>query len=402
MQYVHMQMSSQMKASDIGEIYIYGVIYPYKYDVTVTAKEIVSALDKVADAKTLHVHINSPGGVITEAVDMMGKLEEHKAKNKEIFISMCDSAATLIALISGAVVSMYEGGEYMIHRPTSGYIGNADEMQNEVDALRKKEKEFCAMYARRCKKPESDVWAKMKKETWFTAQEALDYGLVDRIIKPNDDKKAAMYSKGQMMMLGYRNVPDWVMNRLGEVGEDTSSGADAPPSPQGEGFLPEMEGAGEGTQGEGSNGENAALAVLSNKTNEEEPNMATMSAEELRKQNPEAVAEIENAARMDGEKKERARMQALDEVALPGFEQMVKDAKYGEKTMTAEEVSMQIVRQQMAKGPAFIAARKAETQKMAEVPGDPPPEKPADAAEMDKMAEMCAGLAPDRSTVRKD
>lgn len=125
-----------------------------------------------------------------------------------------------------------------------------------------------------------------------------------------------------------------------------------------------------------------------------------MTMEEMRSQHGDLVMQIENEAKKAGAAEERARMQALDEVAAPGYEKMIKEAKYGEKIMTAPEVAMQIVRAQMGQGKAYLDTRTAETAKMQEVPAASDPGKPGDKAEMEKYAAMMADMAPDRSTVR--
>jgi ATP-dependent protease ClpP protease subunit len=406
-QHVRMLISSMMKSEDVGEIFINGIIYPYKSDSTVSSKETREALSKVKNAKKLNIHVNSPGGIVTEAVDMMDQIREHTAKEKNVHVVMADSAATLILLVA-THVSMIEGGEIMIHRPSGGMWGNADDMLREHEVLTKKEKEICSMYAAFCKQPESDVWEKMNKETWFTAQQAKDYGFVHEVIKVVDDNKQSMITRGQMVMLGYMNVPEWVMNRLPDKEEGTPpSAACGQHRTEGEAWSigagdnaehrPSEAQVGAKAPEGGIDAESAAQAAFSNITNKE---VTIMTLEELRQQHPDIVQQIENAAKQSGVNEERARMQALDKVALPGYEQMVKDAKYGDKPLTAADVSMQIVEAQMAKGPNFIATRQQETATMKEVPAAEVPGKPSDTAEMDKMSTMCAGFAQDKSTVK--
>ncbi len=366
--FVHLQVSAQMKAEDAGEVAIYGVIYPYKYDSTVTGKEMRETLQKVAKAKRLNIHMNSPGGIITEAVDIMGQIKDHPASEKNMFISMCCSAATLIAL-AATHTSMYEGGDYMIHRPTSEFIGNADDFSREAQALSDKEKEICKMYADAWKQPESDVWEKMKAETWFTAQQAKDYGCVDEVIKMSKADSASMLTKGQMMMLGYKQVPGELMNR-----------------------LPEKEP--EGTH------ESAAAAAISDKVQKEDPKMP-MTMEELKKQQPELVAEIEKAATDSAAELERKRMQAIDEVTMPGYESMAAEAKY-EKPVDAAAFSMNQAKAMKAKGIAYMEARTKETGALTEIPPSAPSDataKELQAKQEADMAKMCAGFAADKSTV---
>lgn len=381
--YVHLQMSAQMKTEDVGEVAIYGIIYPYKYNETITSKEMRETLAKVANAKKLNIHINSPGGIVSEAVDIMGQIKEHPAKEKNVFISLCCSAATLIPL-AATHTAMYEGGDFMIHRPMSGLFGNADDLANEAQALAAKEKEFCRMYAAKCKQPEEDVWEKMQKETWFTAKEAKDYGFVDEVIKITEDDGKSMLTKGQMLMLGYKQVPETLLQRLPEKeqGPEKASGHG------GEMLASPVAG--------GNANETAAAAALSDIQQKGEN--TTMTTEELRKQHPELVAEIEQAAMAA----ERKRIQDIDEVALPGYEEMAADAKF-KNPVDAATFSMQQTKAMKAKGPAFMQQRMAETQTMANIKPDTPPAGSSaqlEAAKEDEAAKMCAAFARDRSTVK--
>ena len=102
-----------------------------------------------------------------------------------------------------------------------------------------------------------------------------------------------------------------------------------------------------------------------------------MTLEELRAQQPDLVAQIEAAAaenaRAAAIRDERARLQAIEEIEnTVGDANMIRDAKYGEHPMTAEQLALAALRRQAALGASVVAALEADTNeaKVAEVGTD--------------------------------
>ena len=88
-----------------------------------------------------------------------------------------------------------------------------------------------------------------------------------------------------------------------------------------------------------------------------------MTEQELREQNPEAVAAIESkaaaAARTEAVNAERARLQAIESIeAQIGDKQLIADAKYGEGACTAEQLALKAMQAQAKQGEAFLAGLK--------------------------------------------
>lgn len=73
-----------------------------------------------------------------------------------------------------------------------------------------------------------------------------------------------------------------------------------------------------------------------------------MDLDSLKADYPDLVEAIRNEARAEGAKAERDRMKDIEDCALPGYEQLVAEAKYGEKTMTGAELAVAIVKAEKA------------------------------------------------------
>ena len=89
--------------------------------------------------------------------------------------------------------------------------------------------------------------------------------------------------------------------------------------------------------------------------------MEFQTVEELRNAAPELVAQIENAARADAVRDERARLQGIEEIAASvGNAELVAAAKFGEKPMNAAELALAAMKQQAAIGAQVMAGMAAD------------------------------------------
>ena len=165
------------KNGDSASLYIYDVI---SADWGVSALSVIEAINQAGDVQMLNVHINSPGGDVFEGRAIMAALAAFRGKTVAHIDSLCASAATSIALACNEI-RMAEGAFFMIHNASGFAWGDKTELRNTADVLEKIEGAIVNDYTSRTGKPEQEIRDKMQAETWFTAQEALDYGFVDSI-----------------------------------------------------------------------------------------------------------------------------------------------------------------------------------------------------------------------------
>ena len=165
----------QNKAGETPKLYIYDEIGYFGQ----TAKSMVDELREL-DAAELDVHVNSPGGDIFDGLAIYQALRDHKAAVTIRVDGIAASIASVIAMAGDKVV-MAPKASLMIHDGWSMAVGNAEEMRKTADLLDKQSQVIASVYADRSGQP-ADFWrAAMREETWYTAQEALDAGLVDEI-----------------------------------------------------------------------------------------------------------------------------------------------------------------------------------------------------------------------------
>src|SRR5690554_5973223 len=168
------QMSGETEAT----IWLYDVIGDEMWG-GVSAKTFVKDLAAVT-APTIHLRINSPGGDVFDARAMVTALRQHPARVIAHIDGLAASAASYIALAADEV-SMSDGAFLMIHNAWGVVIGNRHDLLEMALTLEKIDKSIIQDYEHRTGQPTRVLQDWMDKETWFTAQEALDAGFTDRI-----------------------------------------------------------------------------------------------------------------------------------------------------------------------------------------------------------------------------
>jgi ATP-dependent protease ClpP protease subunit len=169
---------------DTASIYIYDVI---SADWGVSALSVIDAINQAGDAKTLNIHINSPGGDVFEGRAIMAALSAFRGKTVAMIDSLCASAATSIALACNEI-EMSEGAFFMIHNASGMAWGDKTALRETANVLEKIEGAIVNDYTTRTGKDEKEIRDLMDAETWFTANEALEYGFIDRIAEKSTTK----------------------------------------------------------------------------------------------------------------------------------------------------------------------------------------------------------------------
>lgn len=188
----------EMRASDkgVGEILIYDEIGPSFWgEATVTAKDFDRSLKALGDIKEIFLRVNSPGGVVYDAVAIFNTLKNHGARIKARVDGIAASAASLIVMAADEIV-MPENAFLLIHEPRTVAWGTASSLLSAAADLETMTKTFASTYASRAKMSEADVVALMAEDRLMSAEEAVSLGLADKTDKPV--KMAANFSLAKL------------------------------------------------------------------------------------------------------------------------------------------------------------------------------------------------------------
>lgn len=153
-----------------------------------------------AAGKSPTVRVNSPGGSVFEGIAIANAITAH-GKVHVVIDGLAASIASLIA-IAGRRVEMSANALLMIHQPWLAQAsGTADALRRDATALDKAADAMLGAYVARTGRPADEIRSAMAAETWFTAPEALAFGLVDAVID-------ALPLAASIDLSGFHNIPE--------------------------------------------------------------------------------------------------------------------------------------------------------------------------------------------------
>lgn len=163
-------------------LYVYDVIGGWDMD----ASEFVKAVHAL-EADAVDLHINSPGGFVYDAVAMFEALDQHDAEVRVHIDGLAASAASFLAM-SGASIDIARGGRMMIHDAQMLAFGSPADIREAADLGDAVSDDIAGYYAARAGGKPADWRAKMTATTWYSAAEAVEAKLADRVAAKKDDK----------------------------------------------------------------------------------------------------------------------------------------------------------------------------------------------------------------------
>jgi ATP-dependent protease ClpP protease subunit len=169
-----------MVKADTPRLYVFGTIGGYDND----AVDFVQAVHSI-DAKTIDLHINSPGGFVHDAVAMYEAVAAHPAKVAVHIDGLAASAASFLAQ-AGDSIDVAKGGRMMIHDAQGIGIGSPADMREYADLLDAVSNDIAQIYAGRAGGKPAAWRTAMSATTWYSAQQAVDANLADRVAGSND------------------------------------------------------------------------------------------------------------------------------------------------------------------------------------------------------------------------
>jgi ATP-dependent protease ClpP protease subunit len=182
----------------------------------ITAQDFVAELGRV-NAVNIDLHISSPGGEIFDGIAIYNCLRGHAAKVTTYVDSLAASIASVIAMAGDEIV-MAPHSQLMIHDGSGLSIGNAADMREMAELLDRQSDNIAAVYADRAGGTAEEWRGRMRAETWFTAEEAVDAGLADRVATPvrQGDQDHALAATWDLSIFRYPSraeAPDHLIDR---------------------------------------------------------------------------------------------------------------------------------------------------------------------------------------------
>ena len=292
-------------------------------------EDFLNELRAIPAENSLNISINSFGGSVFTALSIYSLLCSHKGAITFRVDGAAMSAATIITSVPNAKVIMPSGAMMMIHKVSSIAEGNADTFRKAADDMQKLEENIVSIYAKKTGKKCEEIQEYVNAETYFTAEEAVEFGLADIVDKCKKVKNQAfgdeiIFNGIKVKAEMFRNAP--------------------------KGFFVE-----------------GKAPIVWGENSQNEGGKKTMTIDELKSGFPEVYEAIRNDGFQAGIKQERERIKAIEEIAV-GHNEMVHSAKF-ENAITAEQLAVAILKADKARNSIELEKRDKDAQELEAIAG---------------------------------
>jgi ATP-dependent Clp protease, protease subunit len=137
--------------------------------------------------KDVHVYVNSPGGSLHAGLAIYDTMQYVKPDVETICYGMAMSAGSLI-LAGGADGKRLAlpNARILIHQPTSGFQGQSSDIEIHAKEILELRRRLEEIYARHTGQPIERIHDDAERDRFFSAEEAVEYGLIDRVIEEHE------------------------------------------------------------------------------------------------------------------------------------------------------------------------------------------------------------------------
>ena len=163
---------------------------PIEDDMANSIVEQLLFLDAQDSTKDIYLYINSPGGVVTSGMAIYDTMNFIKSDVQTIVIGMAASMASVL-VSSGAKGKRFglPHSQVLIHQPSGGAQGQQTEIEIAATEILKTRKMINEILAKNSGQPIEKINRDTERDHYLTAQEAVDYGLLDGIMENNSRLK---------------------------------------------------------------------------------------------------------------------------------------------------------------------------------------------------------------------
>ena len=167
------------------------VVISQQVDAKLTSKVLsqLVLLEQEGEDQPLTVFINSPGGEIFSGFAIFDMLNFISCPVKTIVTGFAASMGSILSLAAekGHRYAMPQA-KIMIHQPLlMGYQGRATECEIQAREILKTRDHLVKLYSEKTGKSHEEIKKALDRDNWFTAEEALEYGLIDKVVSSRSE-----------------------------------------------------------------------------------------------------------------------------------------------------------------------------------------------------------------------
>jgi len=147
-------------------------------------------LESENPSKPISMYVNSPGGVVTAGMAIHDTMQYIKPKVSTVCIGQaCSMGSFLLAAGEKGMRIALPQARIMVHQPSGGAQGMASDIEIQAKEILRLKHRMHELYSSYTGKPEKEIAEAMDRDTWLSAEEAQDFGLVDKVFatRPEDD-----------------------------------------------------------------------------------------------------------------------------------------------------------------------------------------------------------------------
>lgn len=277
-----------------------------------------------ANGEDVQVNINSNGGSVYVGSEIYTSLKSYLGNLTINIVGMAASAASVVAMAGKCLMS--PTGQMMIHNASMGAQGDYRDMDKASEILQSVNKSIANAYQLKTGMSDEELKNIMDNETWLTAKEAKDLGLIDEIMFENTQQSnnSTLNFNNSLVMPSNKAIEE--LKKCGSV----------------ESFKQNII---------NNKVQNTVNSVIDNKNNEEEGKIMDLNT--LKNEHKDIYDQVVAEVSTNATKNERERIKGIEDLAIPGNEDIINKAKF-ETGITAEAVAIEIIKAQKAKGTEFI------------------------------------------------
>jgi ATP-dependent Clp protease, protease subunit len=138
--------------------------------------------------KEIAMYINSPGGVVTAGMAIYDTMQFIKCPIATLCIGQAASMGSLL-LTAGAKGMRFAlpHASIMVHQPSGGAGGKVSDMERTIEDIIRMKKRLNEIYVSHTGRSYDEIEAKLDRDTFMTADQAKDFGLIDKVLSTRDE-----------------------------------------------------------------------------------------------------------------------------------------------------------------------------------------------------------------------
>jgi ATP-dependent Clp protease, protease subunit len=141
-------------------------------------------------AKEISMYINSPGGVVTSGMAIYDTMQFIKSPVSTMCIGQAASMGSLL-LAAGAPGKRFAlpNARIMVHQPSGGFQGQVSDIERHAQDIIKTKRRMNEVYVKHTGKPYDIIEKALDRDNFMSADEAAEFGLIDKVINTRDDSE---------------------------------------------------------------------------------------------------------------------------------------------------------------------------------------------------------------------